>query len=117
MSDVVLQMSASQSWSRSGCRRVWRESLAAARSMGDENARRGSVPKAPSLQVREIAEDLEARVNLFARQVLQATGTEVFHGERSHDAAVEHAALQHVARNCFSGSAGCRDGADEAAGK
>ena len=49
------------------------------------------------VEVREFAEDLEAGFDLLAGQVGQALGPEAFDGERSHHAAVEHGALEHLA--------------------
>src|SRR5271165_4586328 len=48
-------------------------------------------------QMRELAEDLEAGVDLFAGEQLQALGAEALYGEGSHDAAVEKRALDDLA--------------------
>ena len=49
--------------------------------------------------MRQFAEGIEARVDLFARQRLQTLGAEALDSKRSHYAAVEHGVLQHTAIN------------------
>src|SRR4051794_25755765 len=67
----------------------------------------------PLLEVRELAEEREARLDLLARERAQALGAEAFHRERAHHAAVEHRPLQHLAIELALG----RDVSHEAAGK
>ena len=52
-----------------------------------------------SVQMRQFAEGIEARVDLFARQRLQTLGAEALDSKRSHYAAVEHGVTQHTAIN------------------
>src|SRR5882757_7847909 len=42
------------------------------------------------LKVRNLPEKVEAFVNLLPRHVLQTFGSEAFHRERTHHAAIEH---------------------------
>ncbi len=42
------------------------------------------------VKMRDLPEEVEAFVDLFARYVLQTLGAEAFDSERAHDAAVEH---------------------------
>ena len=43
-----------------------------------------------SVKVRQLAEELEAVIDFFARKLLQALGAEALDGEGAHDAAIEH---------------------------
>src|ERR1039458_1436113 len=43
-----------------------------------------------SVKVRDLAKDIEARVDLGTRKLLQALGAEALAGVGTHDAAVEH---------------------------
>ena len=43
-----------------------------------------------SVNVRDLAKEVEARVDLGAREVLQALRAEALAGKRAHDAAVKH---------------------------
>ena len=43
-----------------------------------------------SVKVRELAEDVEARIDFGARELLQALRAEALAGKGAHDAAVEH---------------------------
>ncbi len=50
--------------------------------------------EAASVKVRQLAEDVEALVDLLARELLQALGAEALAGKRAHHAAVEHGAAE-----------------------
>src|SRR5581483_8278009 len=50
-----------------------------------------------SFQVSQLAEDLKAGVDFPPSQILEALGTETFHGEGSHHAAVEEGAFRDFA--------------------
>src|SRR5581483_9331005 len=50
-----------------------------------------------SLNMREFAKDLIARVDLFPAQRLQPLSSEAFDRERSHHSAVEHGAFEDLA--------------------
>src|SRR6266403_5180072 len=65
------------------------------------------------LQVRQFAEQLKARFNFPATEILQPLGPETFHGKRSHHAAVKQGALEHLAINLSLG----RDVSHASAGK
>src|SRR5579885_886591 len=47
--------------------------------------------------MREFAKDLIASVDLFSAERLQPLRAEAFDGERAHDSAVEHSALEYLA--------------------
>src|SRR5580658_8819303 len=51
-----------------------------------------------SIKMRELAEDREPLLDLFAGEMLQALGAEALHGEGAHHAAVEHGSLEDLRR-------------------
>ena len=46
-------------------------------------------------EVRQLAEDLKARVNFLARKILQALRAKALHRKRAHHSAIEQRALEH----------------------
>src|SRR5580700_7393816 len=66
-----------------------------------------------SVKVRDLAKDIEARVDLRTRELLQALGAEALAGVGAHDAAVKHGVAP-----CGGRELGLRSQiAEEAAGK